>query len=320
MIYFFYGEDDFNIDEEIGRMKAELDPNFLEMSYKYYGAADKLNFTDLISVLKTQPMMFGKMLIVIDFAKYLTNTYEDKEIEQFSQAFQDNTDNTDIVLFVKFPRDDDRKKPDARKKLYKLLMKQNAREFASIPTYKEELKQWVKNRAKLYNLEIPQDGVEKVISMLGNNLRQIDSELQKLAVSVYPDKKATAKDIEEYCTNNEDLFALSDALMKMDFSTALAEYKKLLDKNHPLKILATLHTMVHKWIIIKVNTPKLSRFELTKLTGMNEYPIQLAQGKIKNTPLSDLIKLKQNLTECEYKIKNGQAFDIEKEVADAFFV
>lgn len=322
MIYFFYGEDDFNIDEEIGRMKAELDPNFLEMSYKYYSAleTEKLNFNDLISILKTQPMMFGKMLIVIDFYKSLTKTYDDKEIEQFEQAFQDNTENTDIVLFVKFPRDDDKKKPDARKKLYKLLMKQNAKEFALIPTYKPELGQWIKNRAKLYDLEISQDGAETVISMLGNNLRQIDSELQKLAVSVYPNKKASPDEIKEYCTSNEDLFALSDALMKMDFSTALSEYNKLLDKNHPLRILATLQTMVHKWIIIKANSGKLSPFELMKLTGMKEYPIQLAQGKMKSTSISDLIKLKRNLTECEYKIKNGQAIDTEREVADAFIV
>ena len=320
MIYFFYGEEDFNIDEEIARMKSELDPNFLEMSYKYYSAADKLSFPDLISVLRTQPMMFGKILIVIDFYDYLTKTLDDKEIEQIAQAFENNTQDTDVVLVAKFPRDDDRKKPDARKKLFKLLMKQNAKEFASIPVYKQELNQWIKIRAKKYEIELDNNAVEVVISMLGNNLRQIDSELQKLSVSIYPNKKASAKDVEEFCTSNEDLFTLSDALMKMDLPTAFAEYKKLLNKNHPLKILATLQTMLRKWIIIKSQSQKLNSFELMKLTGMKEYPIQLAQGKLKDTSLKELIKLKSNLTDCEYRIKNGQALDIEREVADAFII
>ena len=264
--------------------------------------------------------MFGKMLIVIDVYEYLTKTLDDKEIEQISQAFEGNSGDADVVLVAKFPRDDERKKPDARKKLFKLFMKQNAKEFASIPTYKPELSQWVKSRGKKYEIDLSQEVTEKIITMLGNNLRQIDSELNKLAVSVYPNKKPSVAQVEEFCTSNEDLFALSDALMKMDFPTAVSEYKKLLDKNHPLKILATLHTMVRKWIIIKAQSAKLSAFELMKLTGMKEYPIQLAQGKLKNTSLAELVELKKKLTDIEYKIKSGQALDIENEVADAFII
>ena len=320
MIYFFYGDEDFNIDEEIGLMKSKLDPNFLEMSYKYYSASDKLSLPDFVATLRTQPMMFGKMLIVIDVYDYLIKTLEDKEIEQIACALEDNTDDMDIVLMAKFPRDDERKRPDARRKLYKLFMKQNAKEFASIPVYKPELAQWIKSRGRQYELDLTPDVTDKIITMLGNNLRQIDSELQKLAVSIYPAKKPTVNDVEELCTSNEDLFAMSDALMKMDFPTALFEYKKLLDKNHSLKILATLHTMVRKWIIIKAQSSKLSSFELMKLTGMKEYPIQLAQGKLKNTSLAELIELKKNLTDCEYKIKSGLATDVEWEVANAFVV
>ena len=320
MIYFFYGEEDFNIDEEIGLMKSKLDPNFLEMSYKYYSASDKLILPDFVAVLRTQPMMFGKMLIVVDVYDFLTKTLDDKEIEQIANALEGNADDTDIVLMAKFPRDDERKKPDARKKLYKLFMKQNAKEFASIPVYKPELAQWVKARGKKYEIDLTPEAIDKIITMLGNGLRQIDNEIKKLAVSVYPNKKPSVADIEEFCTSNEDLFAMSDALMKMDFPSALLEYKRLLDKSHPLKILATLHTMVRKWIIIKAQSSKLNSFELMKLTGMKEYPIQLAQGKLKNTSLNELIELKKKLTDIEYKIKNGQVLDMENEVADAFII
>ena len=53
---------------------------------------------------------------------------------------------------------------------------------------------------------------------------------------------------------------------------------------------------------------------------MKEYPIKLAQDKLRNTALEKLIKLKKNLTNCEFRLKNGQSFDIEREVADAFVV
>ena len=34
MIYFFYGDEEFNISNEIKKLKSKLDKNFLEMSYK----------------------------------------------------------------------------------------------------------------------------------------------------------------------------------------------------------------------------------------------------------------------------------------------
>ena len=61
-VYFFYGEEDFNIESEILKLKAKLDKNFIEMSYRVF---ENPKFPDLISIIRTQPMMFGKMLIVI---------------------------------------------------------------------------------------------------------------------------------------------------------------------------------------------------------------------------------------------------------------
>ena len=315
MIYFFYGAEDFNIDLEVEKLKKELDPNFLEMSYKTY---DHPKFPDLIAILRTQPMMFGKMLIVIDCFKYFSESFDDKEIAQITEAIESNTDALDIIFTAKIPRDEG-KKLDSRRKLYKLLSKQNSKEFPTIPTYKPELSSWITKQAKLYKLNLTQDAIQTLISMIGNNLRQLDSEIQKLAISVHPKDTADEKDVKEICTNNEDLFALSDALMQMQYDTALLEYKKLLDKDHPIKILATLQTMVRKWVTLKANS-KISSFELTKMTGMNEYVIKLTLQKMKNTTLKQLVALKSNLTNCEYRIKSGQALDVEREVADAFFV
>ena len=76
--------------------------------------------------------------------------------------------------------------------------------------------------------------------------------------------------------------------------------------------------MVRKWITLKSNS--VNTFELTRLTGMPEFVIKLNLQKMKNTKLDELVKLKENLTNCEFRIKSGQALDIEKEVADAFYI
>ena len=63
----------------------------------------------------------------------------------------------------------------------------------------------------------------------------------------------------------------------------------------------------------------MSSFELARTVGQNEYFVKLTLQKLKNTELKYLVKLKQNLTEAEYKIKSGQSLYPEREVEDVLF-
>ena len=315
-IYFYYGDEEFNIEQEVNKLKKSLDKNFLEMSLKTY---DNPKFADLISILRTQPMMFGKMLVIIKANDYFNKAFEDKEIKQIEEALEDNNENLDIVFVAELPRNES-KKLDSRKKFFKLLSKYNAKEFPSIPTYKTaELESWIRKQAKSKDLEITSDAASRMIIQIGNNLREIDGELNKLKLFIYPQKQITKDTVKELCISNEDLFAFSDYLMKGEKDLALLEYRKLLEKKFCLEIVAALQTMIRKWILLKAKSSECSPFELSKLTGQHEYVVKLNLQKLKNTSLKDLVKLKQNLTEAEYKIKSGQSLVPEKEVEDVLF-
>ena len=315
-IYFYYGDEEFNIEQEVNKLKKGLDKNFLEMSLKTY---DNPKFADLISILRTQPMMFGKMLVIIKANDYFNKAFEDKEIKQIEEALENNNENLDIVFVAELPRNEG-KKLDSRKKFFKLLSKYNAKEFPSIPTYKTaELESWIRKQAKSKDLEITSDAASRMIIQIGNNLREIDGELDKLKLFIYPQKQITKDTVKELCISNEDLFAFSDYLMKGEKDLALLEYRKLLEKIFCLEIVAALQTMIRKWILLKAKSSECSPFELSKLTGQHEYVVKLNLQKLKNTSLKDLVKLKQNLTEAEYKIKSGQSLTPEKEVEDVLF-
>ena len=68
-VYFFYGDEDFNIDLEIETMRSKLNQDFISMNYQ---TLDNPEYSDLISALRTPPMMFGDMLIVINSEKYFS--------------------------------------------------------------------------------------------------------------------------------------------------------------------------------------------------------------------------------------------------------
>ncbi len=317
MIYFFYGDEEFNISNEIKKFKDKLDKDFIEMSYKYF---NNPKFPDLVAAIKSQPMMFGKMLLEINCLSYLSGKsaedggLDDKQIKQITEALDSVGENLDIIFVAQLPPDS-QKKIDKRKKFFKVLSKYNAKEFPQIPSYKTaELESWIKQQGKSKDLKLSDTVVSEMLIQIGSNLRLLDSELEKLKIFA-GDKPVTIDMVREICVTNEDLFAFADFLILENKSKALIEYQKLLTKKHPLEILSVLHTLLHGKIQIKANSAKYNAEEIAKIINMHPYRVKLELQKLKNISLKNLVKLKENLTEAEYKIKSGQAnLDIDREI------
>lgn len=314
-IYFFYGDEDFNIDLELEQMKTKLNKDFLAMNYQVF---DNPEYSDLITALRTPPMMFGEMLIVINADKYFFGQktfFDDVELVDIEDALKNNPESLNVVFVVKLPRNEG-KKFDTRRKLYKILSNFNMREFATFKTYKTaEISSWIINHAKKNkDLTLDKDAVEILVELIGNNLRDFDRELDKLKLLAYPQKNITRKMVEEISISNQDLFNITELIMKNQKDKALLEFKKLTDKKHPLELLSAIQTMLRKWIIIKQKSSSFSTQELSKLTGTHEFVVKQTIAKLKNTKLSDLVNLKNNLFDVETKIKSAEALDINAEV------
>ena len=322
-ISFFYGDEDYLIDLEIKKAKNSLDENFLAMNFSEYNYNEKdkkngIGYSDLIPILRTQPMMFGKMIIVINCTSLLSATLDDTSLKELEDALVSNTENVDIFFVAKFDKDDKKKKPDSRKKIFKILSKYNTKEFSAIPAYKTaELTSWIDTFAKEKGLKVPNDVAILMIQSIGNNLRQFNTELDKLQLIAYPDKTITKEMIKEICISNEDLFNLTDYIIADRKGDALLEMRKLLVTKHPLELLVPLQTMLKQWIVLKLNYKTMSSFELSKKVRLHEFVVKKTLEKLKNTPASVLVKLRENLTEAEYKIKTGQALNPVEELENA---
>ena len=317
MIYFFYGDEEFNISNEIKKFKSKLDKNFIEMSYKYFNNPE---FLDLIAALRTQPMMFGNMVIEINCLSYLSGKspddcgFDDKQIAQITQALDSCSENLDIIFTAKLPPDS-KKKFDKRRKFFKLLAKYNSKEFLKIPSYKTtELENWIKQQAKSKELKLSDSVVSEILIRVGANLRMLDSELEKL--KIYAGNNSVTVDmIKEICTTNEDLFVFADYLIDGKLTKALEEYQKLLSKKHPLEILSVLHTLFHSKIAVKANSAKYPPDKIAKIVNMHPFRAQLEVQKLKNVSFKKLVNLKKNLTDAEFRIKSGKScLDIDKEI------
>lgn len=315
-VYFLYGDEDYNIELEINKLKKKLlDRNFASMNFK---TADNPNFADLISLLRTQPMMFGNMMVVIHIEDYFSKTLEDSQLNEISNALEDNTEALCIVFVANLPRNEG-KKIDSRKKIYKIISKfAQEQEFPTFKTYKiDDISNWINKEAKKHDITLEKDAVLSLIEHVGNNLREMVNEMEKLKLLAYPEKMITKKMVDEVCISNEDLFTFADFLLKGEKGRALLEFQRLLDKKHPLEIMSALQTMLRKWIIIKSKSGIIPPFEISKLTGQHEFVVKTTLEKMKNTSLKDLVKLKQNLILAEFKVKAGEALNIVDEFEKA---
>ncbi len=306
-VYFFWGQEEYLMDKEIKKLKSELlDVSFMSMAYKVF---DNPPFTDLLGCVQAAPLMFGNTLSIVSLDKYLISnklSLDDKQIESLEYALKNISDSVNIIFICKIPRDEN-KKPDSRKKFYKTLSKYSqVREFAQFPAYKKELNAQIAQMAKEKELSINSANVEIMKEQIGVNLTLIDSELEKLKIAIHPKKTIDADDIKKYCVSSEDTYILADLLIEGNKNEILKQYNLLTEKKHPLEIFALLQNSMQRFIFIKNYSNKMSAKEIAAQLRLHEFIVMKTQEKLRKTSLDNLIQIRKNLINAEYKIKSGQ--------------
>lgn len=323
-IYFFYGEEDFNIEQAVEKLKKELDSNFAAMNFKI---VDNPEFSDLIEELRSQALMFGKKLTIIDCLSYFKKSsvlrtdrkveinFTDSQIKEIETALANNTDNFDIIFRAIIPREERTKNLDSRKKIFKVLSNYNTQEFKAFQFYElEKVVDWVVKSAKSKDLKINQEAAEFLVNNIGFILRKLDSELEKLKTFAYPQKAVTIEMINEICYKNEDVFHFTEAVVNKNFDKALIEYQKLLMTKHPLEIISATQTVLRTKILTKINKNKTYE-EIAAIIGeKNPKRIYFKLKEVSHLDLKHLVNLKKNLTEVEYNLKTGRTANEDDEV------
>lgn len=309
-VYFFHGKEEYLLSKAINKLQTELvDEAFKSMNYRVYFSP---NFEELLEICATAPLMFGNILSVVHMEKYFFKTgnkkleFTDTQLKDFEFALNNVTDSNNIIFVCNVPRDDD-KKIDTRTKLFKFFAKNtNMKDFPQYRDFDRDLPSVITSMAKELDLQIDTKTISHLIERLGVNLRLIDSELTKLQTAVFPKKIVTNADIDEYCTLTENVFELADLIVAEDKNAVMKQFSAVIEKNHPLQVIALLHTNLHKLIYLKTFEKEKSTKTLSSELFIPEYPVKLLLEKIKNKTLKELLDLKHYLCDAEIKIKTGE--------------
>jgi DNA polymerase-3 subunit delta len=309
-VYLFSGEEEFNIENAVQNLRKQfLDPNWASLNHKVLIEPD---LPDLIEALQTIPMVFGDILIEVKSSNLFIRGSKkvlssDKLMTKLFEALEDLNSNIHVLFVCQIPRDSG-KKVDSAAKLTKLIEKIGKIEtFNSFKLYQEkELVSWITQRAGTKEIKISSDAAMVLLQNTGSELRKLDSELEKLKLSVSPKNMINKNDVLALCSTHENIFLLADCWLKKDRAKAIIELHKLFEKDHPLKIIATLQSVLRRWLKIKIESKTKNSFEISRIINLHKFVIEQDIKKLKGTSLEELIELKNKLTQAENKIKSGK--------------
>ena len=250
-VYFLYGDEDFLIDEVVDEIVATgLDPSTKGFNLDVVHGNEK-DGKDIVSVASSFPMMGNRRVVVVkDFDRVPNKELLQPYLEQPSPS-------TCLVLVAA--------KPDTRKKPYPFLKQHSAGgEFARL--YDNEIPAWIQHRVKSLKRSIAPEASELLQAYVGNSLREIANQIEKLFIAVGEKATIEMEDVEAVVGVSKEytVFELTKMVGEKNLRRAMEIVERMLDNGESPQMIIVMLTR-HFIILAKLRelrTGAKSDFEL----------------------------------------------------------
>lgn len=304
--YLIYGLDKSLVQNELNNLLKKLK---IDEVIKYDMTNDTI--LDVIEDASTVGLFSTKKVIILEDCYFLgaNKTIENLELlEQYLEKY--NKDNYCIFLAYM-------EKVDTRKKIYKLLSKHKVIELKKIDEL--YIKKYIEQELGKENYKM--EDINYFIEKAGNNLYNVKNELNKLMNYKLEEKFINNKDIDKITvhTIEEEIFALSDAIIAKDTKKSLILLEDFLNKNYDeIQIIMLLASQFRFLFQVKhLLNKNMTEAEIAKVLVANPYRIKFTVRKLYSYSESMLLDYIQKLAKIDHDIKLGL---INKKLALELFV
>lgn len=262
-VYLFYGEEDFLIDECVNAIvESAVDPAMKEFNF------DKLHGSDvdakkIIAVASSYPMMAERRVVIV---KSFERTVKKESEELYEAYFEHPSPTTVLVLLASHP--------DFRRKPYTTLKKTAVcGEFR--PFYDNETLVWIEQRLKRLNRSIEPHALALLHSLVGNSLRELANEMDKVLIAIGNKTSITAVDVERVVGVSREytVFELANKVGEKNIGKALEIAERLINSGESaVAMIATLAS--HFMKLYKLHDAVRQRkpeSELAQIAGVHPF-------------------------------------------------
>ena len=294
--YLIYGND-------YGLIKREIDKltNGVTDIVKYDLLTDKID--ELLDDASCMSLFGDKKVLVGENALFLTTTSTsiNHNLDYLTNYL--NYDNHENIVILSVLTD----KLDERKKIVKLLKEKSKVIYKELIDNKD-LPSFIINEFNNEGYKIDYKTANYFVNYVGKNVDILLSEINKMIIFKDNDKNITINDIDEISSKaiNDNVFDLSDAIMKKDFKRMYDCYNDLIIlKEEPIKIIAMLGNQFNLVYQCKLLSSKgLSEKEIATSLSVHPYRVKLAiETDYMISELKDILIKLHNL---DFEIKSGK--------------
>jgi DNA polymerase-3 subunit delta len=271
-VFLYYGEEEFLINEAISKIIDE-NPNGQVIKYDLSDISLNLILEDASS----QSLFDDNKIIIVYNSDFLSGSPK-KEISPSMidnlNKYINNPNPSTIIVFVLYD------KVDKRKSIVKnMINKTINKEFNKLSD--DEVIRYIKSTFTKQGYQINVKALSMLVERTGNNLYLISSEAEKLMEYKFNDKTINEYDIEEMIVkyDYDNIFALTDAVVKKDINNSLLLYQELLKRGEePIKIIVLLANQFRLIFQSKrLSSKGFSEAQIASDLGIHPYRIKLSK-------------------------------------------
>ncbi|MGD2207396.1 MAG: DNA polymerase III subunit delta [Anaerolineae bacterium] len=317
MFYIFHGEDEFSRAEELTRLRAKLaeaDPSMADLNTTFLDG-DQLTLGQLRHACDAIPFMTDRRLVIVHGLLRRLTPSKGKDPawkESFLGDLADYLPNLPPTTRLFLVEDE---KLPASHPILKVAKAEEKKGFVKLFAQPKEweLPNWIRQRAQEMGGSINHEAVTLLAALVGNDLRLLDQEIEKLLL--YADgRQVTTEDVKVLVSRAKEtsIFDLVDCVGRRETDRALRLLSRMLaDGAEPLYLLAMLARQIR--ILIQVSELRdqgLAQKEMARRLKLHPYVVKKGVIQSRNFEMAQLEVAHQRLVETDWAIKTGRMEDV----------
>lgn len=312
MFYIFYGSDDLARDEALSAILARVpDPAMAELNTTRLDGR-KLTFSELRYACDTVPFLTERRIVIVDGLLERLKNGPKEFADQLAAYLGELPAHARLFLI-------EGDKIDKRMGLWKRAVQLEEAKKGVIREFekpkREQLPRWIQHRTRQKGGQIDHRAAEELATFVGDDLRLLDSEIDKLVTYADGDliTQETVRTLVPY-TAEANIFGLMDAIGQRDLRRAMSSLQQLLNQNAAPPY---LHFMLTRQIRILLQVKELSELgstqaEIRQKLGLHPFVVEKTLKQVGRFTLESLEAAFERLLDADYAMKTGQ---VEPELA-----
>lgn len=295
-VYLFYGEEDFLLKEHTDRvLEQALDEEAKDFDFDiYYG--NETEGSVIVNAAMSMPMFAKRRVVLVRNGDFLNA----KAIKLLAKYSENPSPSTCLILqFNSFKRTEKEKR----------TLFSNSYAVEARPLYDNQVPGWIKTYIKSQGLTITEKAVQFMQFNIGNSLRNLASEVEKIKLNLGDRNEIKTADVEAVVgvSREYNIFEFCDTIVDRKLNKGLDIQSRMLQLGEsPIGMLVMLTR--HFIIMLKLKyllKQNKKRAEIVKELRINPYFVDNYIRQSKNYSTTQLDKVFEHLLTADYQLKTS---------------